>query len=247
MMSVFCAAMALWPSAALAQAGEQSAASVWVTAFFQRGGPVIWVIVLCSVLSITIALERAYTLRKKKIINTDFLHDVKKYAVKGEFEKALMVCRKVDVAMSRITHAGLLRSRFGVLEVERALEAAGAHEATLLEANLRGLGVIASLAPMLGLLGTVTGMINAFSAISLEGVGNPTVVAGGIAEALINTAAGLVVAIYTLGFYHYFRGKVDKLIYEMEEISLRLVEDIMHTVEAVSRRHNEKVAFEDEV
>ena len=92
--------------------------------------------------------------------------------------------------------------------------------------NLRILGAIANLAPMLGLLGTVLGMIKAFNVISQSGTGNPGLVASGISEALITTAAGLMVGIPTLAAYHFFRGRVDKFVFEMEEISLKLLEDI---------------------
>src|SRR3990172_7685320 len=108
---------------------------------------------------------------------------------------------------------------YGILEIERAIEGAGNHEATLLTASLRGLGVIANLAPLLGLLGTVTGMIKAFGAIAEKGTGNPSIVASGIAEALITTAAGLIVGIPALTVYYYLKGKVDRLVFDMEEIS----------------------------
>lgn len=228
-------------------AAEEGAEALWIVSVFTRGGPVMWPILFCSILAVAISLERLFSLRRSRIINKAFLEDAKKIAVKGEFEKALKFLSTNDHPMSRIFQAGLMRGRFGVLEVERAIEAAGAHEATSLESNLRGLGVVANLAPMLGLLGTVTGMINAFNVISQAGTGNPGLVAAGIAEALITTAAGLIIGIPTLALYHYFRGKVDKLIHEMEEVSLAFVEDIMHTVDAVSRRSAERAPLEDEV
>lgn len=207
----------------------------------------MYVIFLCSVLSIALAAERAVTLRQKNFINKAFLHEVKKLAVKGDFEKAIGLCKTANVAMSRILQAGLRRGKYGVIEVERAIEAAGAHEAGALEANLRGLGFIATLAPMLGLLGTVTGMISSFDAISTVGSNGPAVVAGGIAEALLNTVGGIVVAIHTLASYHFFKGKADKLTREMEEVSIQFVEDIMHAVEAVRLKAGIAPMEEDEV
>lgn len=195
-------------------------------------------ILISSIIAMAISLERFSSLRRGRMFNNGFLLEIMKLASRGEFEMAIKMCKSSDMAMSRIAQAGLLRGRYGVLEVERAIESAGAHEATLLQTNLRGLGVIGMLAPMLGLLGTVTGMINAFNAISLEGVGNPSVVAAGIAEALLNTAAGIIVAIFALAAYHYFQGRVDRLVYEMEETSLQFVEEIMHAAEAAKKGAN---------
>ena len=101
----------------------------------------MWPILFCSILALAIALERAYRLRHGNIINDDFLDEVRKLSMKGEFELAIKACKSRDIAMSRIMQAGLLRGSYGLLEIERAIEAAGAHEATLLQANLRGLGV----------------------------------------------------------------------------------------------------------
>ncbi len=190
----------------------------------------MWPILGCSILSVAISLERGISLRHDNIINHDFLEDVGKLSSKGEFDLALRACATHDVPMARIVEAGLKRSRFGVLEIERAIEAAGSHEAMLLQANLRGLGVLANLTPMLGLLGTVMGMIKAFNVISESGTGNPGLVASGIAEALITTAAGLIVGIPTLAMYHFFRSRVDRFTYEMEEASLQFVEDVQYAV-----------------
>lgn len=213
-------------------------ANLWLVTLFKKGGLVMWPILLCSVLALMIVMERAWFLRPHRVIKREFLPDVKRLAVKGDFERALKICKSYDLAISRIVQAGLQRGRFGLLEVERAIEAAGAHEATLLQKRLRGLGVLANLTPMLGLLGTVIGMIKAFNVISESGTGNPGLVASGISEALITTATGLIVGIPTLALYHYFRGKVDGLVYEMEEISLEFVEDIQHAVEGVSTRQD---------
>lgn len=203
---------------------------IWLVTVFKKGGMVMWPILFCSLLALAITLERGYFLRHDKIIKKDFLTDARRLSVKGEFDHALRVCKSHDVAMSRIVQAGLARNQYGILEIERAIEAAGSHEATLLQANLRGLGVLANLTPMLGLLGTVLGMIKAFNVISESGTGNPGLVASGISEALITTAAGLIVGIPSLAVYHFFRSKVDKFVYEMEEESLKFIEDIQHSV-----------------
>jgi len=200
--------------------------NLWIVTSFIKGGMVMYPILLCSILALAIIMERLISLRRKKIIYPELLEVVRRYCQTMEIEKAITVCKNNDITMSRILKAGLLRANYGILEIERAIEGAGNHEATLLNANLRGLGVIANLAPLLGLLGTVTGMIKAFGAIAESGTGNPSVVASGIAEALITTAAGLIVGIPTLAIYYYFRGRVDRLVFEMEEVSLKFLEEL---------------------
>ena len=194
--------------------------------FFKKGGPVMYPILLCSILSLAIILERTVNLMKKKIIPTAFLENLRKYWYRSEPEKAVLLCEEYNVSLSRVIKAGLLRYKYGPAAVEKAIEGAGEHEASLLISNLRVLGAIGSIAPMLGFLGTVTGMIRAFNVISQAGTGNPSLVASGISEALITTAAGLIVAIPALAGYYYFRGRVEKYIYLMEEISLEFLEDL---------------------
>ncbi len=200
-----------------------------ILSVIKKGGPVMYPILFCSVIALGIAMERLFHLRRNNIIDPDFLHTIRKYWHRQEMDKAVGVCHKYDVSMSRILRAGLLRFDYGILEIERAIEGAGQHEASLLSSNLRLLGAVAGLSPMLGLLGTVIGMIKAFDVISQSGTGNPGLVASGISEALITTAAGLVVGIPALAIYHYFRGKVDKFVFEMEEISIQLLEKLIPT------------------
>ena len=193
----------------------------------KRGGAIMYPLIFCSVLTLGIAIERAYHLRRKKIINPEFLMTFRRHWHKQEKQKAIEVCNQYDICLSRILKAGLFRSNYGIIEIERAIEGMGQHEASLLNSNLRMLGVMANLAPMLGLLGTVLGMIKAFAVISQAGTGNPGLVASGISEALTTTAAGLMVGIPALALYHYFRAKIDRFIFEMEEISLQLIEELV--------------------
>lgn len=184
-------------------------------------------LIFCSVLALGIALERSYHLRRKKIINPQFLKNIRKHWQKQEAQEAIEVCQQHDICLSRILKAGLFRFNYGIIEIERAIEGAGQHEASLLNSNLRMLGVLANLTPMLGLLGTVLGMIKAFAVISRSGTGNPGLVASGISEALITTATGLMIGIPTLALYHYFKGKIDRFVFEMEEIALHLIEELV--------------------
>ncbi len=193
----------------------------------KKGGVIMYPLIFCSVLMLGIAIERSYHLRRKKIINPEFLTTFRRHWHKQEKQKAIEVCHQYDICLSRILKAGLFRSNYGIIEIERAIEGMGQHEASLLNSNLRMLGVVANLAPMLGLLGTVLGMIKAFAVISQFGTGNPGLVASGISEALITTAAGLMVGIPALALYHYFRAKIDRFVFEMEEISLQLIEELV--------------------
>jgi biopolymer transport protein ExbB len=144
-------------------------------------------------------------------------------------------CDEQPVAMARVLKAGLMRHEAGTEEIKKALEAAGQVEAGNLGSNVRGLGVVATLAPMLGFLGTVTGMIKAFNAIAAAGTSNPSLVASGISEALLTTAAGLVLGIPSLALYHFFRGRVDRFLTEMEGVALELVEDLTNQQQRLRR------------
>ena len=202
---------------------------------FQRHGaallPVVTAIsaagiVLCSVVILAIVIERSIALRRKRIMPTGLLEQVRRYWYRGDVKAALECCDEHPVAIARILKAGLVRHEAGMGEIEKALESAGQFEANGLGSNVRGLGVIANLAPMLGFLGTVTGMIKAFQAIAAAGTSNASLVASGISEALLTTAAGLLVGIPSLALFHFFRGRADRFVTEMEQIALELVEDL---------------------
>ena len=195
---------------------------------FEKGGFMMYPILFCSVLMLGIAIERAYNLRRKNIINPVFLMNVREQWDWKDIQKTLQLCHAYDNSLSRILKVGLLRVGGKLDEIERAIEGAGQHEASLMNSNLRVLGAVANITPMMGLLGTVFGMIKAFNVISLSGTGNPGLVASGISEALITTAAGMVVGIPALALYHYFRGKIDRFVFEMEEVSFQLVEELSY-------------------
>lgn len=194
-------------------------------------------IIFCSVLMVGIGIERSYQLRRKNIINPEFLKNIQTHWNWQDISLGLQLCKSYDHSLARILKAGLLRFGGKVDEIERAIEGAGQHEASLLNSNLRVLGAVANLTPMMGLLGTVFGMIKAFNVISQSGTGHPGLVASGISEALITTAAGLVVGIPALALYHYFRGKIDRFVFEMEEISFQLVEELSY--EAIKEKKAE--------
>ncbi len=231
------ALVAGWTDAAWA--AKQKAAAGWtIISAIDKGGPMMYPILFCSILMVGIAIERFYTLRRKNIINPDFIEKVRAHWNWKDIHLGLQLCNSYDNSLSRILKAGLLRFGGKVDEIERAIEGAGQHEASLLTSNLRVLGAVANITPMIGLLGTVFGMIKAFHVISQSGTGNPGLVASGISEALITTAAGLLVGIPALALYHYFRGRIERFVFEMEEVSVQLVEELNY--ESMRTRRAEK-------
>lgn len=189
-----------------------------------KGGILMVPIGLCSVLAVAIVLERFILLRHPRVISPDVIRQVENYLREGETSEALTLCRRRGTAIARILHSGIANHEKSKSEIKEIIEDAGRHEVPSLERYLGVLGTIASISPLLGLLGTVTGMIKVFNVIAARGVGHPGALAGGISEALITTAAGLVVAIPSLVFYNYFVTKADGLIIEMEKASLRMLD-----------------------
>ena len=184
-------------------------------------------LIFCSVVVLGLLLERSVVLRRRRIIPAGFLEQVRRHWYKGDVKAALACCDEERAAISRVLRAGLGRYEADRAEIEKALEVAGQLELYNLSSYIRGFGLVASLAPMLGFLGTVAGMIAAFNAIAAAGASNPTLVANGISAALLSTASGLVIGIPALAMYHFFRGRVDRFVQEMEEVALELVEDLV--------------------
>ncbi len=194
---------------------------------YLKGGVVMHIITLCSILALAVLFERLVNLRKKKIVSPQFLEEIRRHWYRREVQEAIAVCKTHDIALSRIVRAGLLRFSQGSREIERSIQDAGRREATLLKKNLGLLAFLASMAPMLGLFGTVLGMIKSFDAIAVHGSGgNVGFVASGIAEALLTTAWGLMVGIPALGLYYYFRRKIELRVLEMEGVCVSFMEDL---------------------
>jgi biopolymer transport protein ExbB len=194
--------------------------------WFGRGGPIMFPILACSIIGLAIFLERLAFLRRKHLLPVRFVRNVTRAWQRGEIDLAWRLCEQHDVPLARILRAGLLKAKESPQEVERAIETTGSHEAAVLASNLRFLGAIANIAPMLGFLGTVTGLISAFNVIAVHGTGDPKLLADGVSEALITTEFGLFVGIPALGAYHYLRGKVERLVHELEGITLELLSAI---------------------
>jgi len=183
---------------------------------FQKGGFLMYPIFICSLVALTIFFERMFYLKSIKTKSKRFVDRVKNMVKKGSIELAVSACRKSPTPISQIMLAGLMKYGQRREEIKEAIEDSANQEIPLLEKNLSTLSTIGNIAPLLGLLGTVFGMIKAFNVISIMGVGNPEALAGGISEALLTTAFGLSVAIPTVVIYNYLAHRVDKLINEME-------------------------------
>ena len=189
-----------------------------------KGGVIMYPIILCSIIALAVFLERLWVLRRNKIIPAEFIRNVEEQIKQHKIPEALFLCQNDNSSIAKIFLAGLKNTGRGMWLVKEAIEERGGREGIILEKNVGILSTIANLTPLLGLLGTVSGMIKTFKVISLQGGGNPALLAGGIAEALITTAAGLCIAIPTLVCYRILKDKAESLIFEMEENSIRIIE-----------------------
>ncbi|MBK8971552.1 MAG: MotA/TolQ/ExbB proton channel family protein [Hahellaceae bacterium] len=188
------------------------------------GGVIMIPILLCSVIALAIIFERLWTLRTSRIAPENIVNDMLLKLKKKELTSARLREIQNESPMGRILVAGLINAKHGrEIMKESILEEASqvVHE---LERFLSGLGTIAAITPLLGLLGTVIGMIEVFAEIQVGGAGNNQALAGGISKALITTAVGLTVAIPALVAHRFFQRKVDDLVVEMEQQALKLVE-----------------------
>jgi biopolymer transport protein ExbB len=190
----------------------------------QAGGWLMIPILLCSVVAAAISVERFWTLRAEQVAPRNLLAQVWTWIKNNEMDNRRLREVKSGSPLGQILAAGITSHRRGRDVMKESIEEVANHVVHELERYLNTLGTVAAITPLLGLLGTVIGMIKVFTAIQLEGTGNAAVLAGGISEALITTAAGLTVAIPSLFFYRYFQRKVDELVIYMEQEALKLVE-----------------------
>ena len=184
----------------------------------------MWPILVCSVLALAIIVERCWSLRRSVVAPKDLMSHIQGMTLGDRLTNEQIDAVREPSALGQILSAGLSRQTQQAFLIKDAIEEAGGHVVHELERYLNALGTIAATTPLLGLLGTVIGMIKVFSAITAVGVGDPQVLAGGISEALITTAAGLSVGIPSLMFHRYFLGKVNELTVAMEQDALRFME-----------------------
>jgi biopolymer transport protein ExbB len=195
--------------------------------YFNQGGIFMWPILILLIIGIMISIERFISLTRASVNTRKFLTKVKEALASGGIEEALDVCSSTRGPVASIFHAGLLRSKRGVDHVEKAITNAGSIEMAFLERGMIWLATVISVAPMLGFTGTVVGMIAAFDAIAEANDISPTIVAGGISQALLTTCFGLIVAMLIQVAHNYFVSRIDALIIDMEESSTELVDSLI--------------------
>jgi biopolymer transport protein ExbB len=194
---------------------------------FLKGGFIMWPILLSSIIGLAVSIDRFIMLRKAKINVPAFMVRIRGFIKKKDISGAISYCMQEKSPVANIVRKGLKKYKYGHDRVKDAIENAGSQEVSKLEKGLSVLASVAGIAPLLGFLGTVTGMIQAFMTIQdLAGAANPSDLAGGIWEALITTAFGLIIGIPAFALYNYFLSSVKKLVGEMETVANDVIDVI---------------------
>jgi len=232
MQTVAMATLAQVQTGTAAPAPSVQLQSVWD--FMVKGGPVMIPIGICSLVALTVIVERLVSLRRSQTIPAGFVDSVRALLSSGagdRVERALERCGDSATPLANIFAAGIRKLGESPELVEKRIQETGQAEIQKLRKNLRSLSVIAAIAPLLGLLGTILGMITAFETVaaSPDSLGRTELLAKGIYEALITTAAGLIVAIPVVISYHWFAAKVDRMVLEMDSMVIAFVEDFART------------------
>ena len=194
--------------------------------YFIDGGAFMWPILVSLVFGLGFALERAYSLIVSSIDSQKFFTDISDTINESGVDTAVELCNNTRGPVAEIFHAGLSRAHRGLAEVEKAIQNAGSLEMAFLEKNMIWLNTVITVAPMIGFTGTVVGMIDAFDAIKAANDISPAVVAGGISKALLTTAFGLITAMIIQIFQNFFVSRIDQLILDMEENSVKLLDKL---------------------
>ncbi len=201
-----------------------------VAVFIKRGGPFMYPILLCSIIALSIFLYKLWTMRAKNILPEPFLFDLYELITQGRLSEAAAISKRQDSSVSRIALAALSNSAKNKEELREEIEEAGRREAQELGRYIEGLGSISNVSTLLGLLGTISGMIKIFNVIAREPIVNQQTLAGGISEALYTTAFGLSVAIPTYLAYKYYSGKLDEFVTNLELESRRIMEHVLAAI-----------------
>ena len=194
--------------------------------YFLEGGAFMWPILLTLLFGLAFVIERAYSLMMSAVDSQTFFESVSQSIEENGTDAAVQVCSETEGPVASIFHAGLSKMSRGLDEVEKAIQNAGAIEMAFLEKNMIWLNAVITIAPMLGFTGTVVGMIAAFDAIKAANDISPAVVAGGISQALLTTAFGLIVAMIIQTFQNVFVARIDKLVLDMEEQSIKILDHL---------------------
>jgi biopolymer transport protein ExbB len=201
----------------------------------QAGGWLMYPILLCSAIAMGIIAERLWTLQKRKVIPEKLMNGIWTLLKNDKLTDKHIQEIETGSPLGKVLAAGLINRHLSRELVRESIEETGRFVAHELERFINALGTISTIAPLLGLLGTVIGMIKVFTTITAVGVGDPATLAGGISEALITTAAGLTVAIPTVIFHRYLKRKIDELVMSMEQEAMKLVE-VLHGDRHISKK-----------
>ncbi len=207
----------------IAQAGDTGVLT-YLQEKFNAGGGFMWPILASLVIGLGFAFAKIWTLSRASVNTKKFIIEVKDALQKGGVEEAMKVCENSRGSVASVFHAGLLRADEGVDAAEKAIMAYGAIEMGFLEKGMIWISTFISIAPMLGFTGTVQGMVEAFDSIAASAQMSPSVVAAPIAIALLTTLFGLVTAMILQVFYNYLISKIDKIVADMEESSIELID-----------------------
>ncbi len=208
----------------LAQAQQSTSPLNWLAEKYTAGGIFMHPILVCLVLGLAFVIERFWTLSRARVNTKQFIIKVTKTLEEGGIEAAKEVCANTRGPVASVFHAGLLRADEGLEAAEKAIIAYGGIEMGFLEKGMIWISTFITIAPMLGFTGTVQGMIQAFDSIKEAAQISPAIVASGISVALLTTLFGLVVAMILQVFYNYFISRIDKLVGDMEESSVELID-----------------------
>lgn len=224
----------------LSLAAEEETMSIF--GLLAEGGILMIPLFLLSLLAVYVIAERWRSLNNSRMEIDGFLRTIEGMLKDGDRQRALTYCDGVDKPLARILKAGIRRLGRPIRDIEDAIRNAGKKEIFHLEKRMNWLATIAGVGPLIGFTGTVTGMIEAFMDIqSLQGNVNPSVLAGGIWEALITTATGLIVGIIAYGFYNFLLGKINRMVHELENASADFV-DMLQSPSAKKERERQGVA-----
>ena len=194
--------------------------------YFLEGGGFMWPILLTLLFGLGFAIERFYSLMMSAVDSQSFFDEITNAINENGTKAAVLVCEETEGPVASIFHAGLSRMHRGLNDVEKAIQNAGSIEMAFLEKNMIWLNAVITIAPMLGFTGTVVGMIAAFDAIKAANDISPAVVAGGISQALLTTAFGLIVAMIIQTCQNLFVSRIDKLVLDMEEQSVKIMDHL---------------------
>jgi biopolymer transport protein ExbB len=211
---------------------------------FLKGGFFMYPLAACSVVAVTLILDRLLALRRKRVTPSDFLEGLRAVFADREVDprEALEYCRKSDTPIARVAAAGIRRIGHGWAAAEKAVEEAGANEALRLRRNMRFLYALGNVATLLGLIGTISGMIKAFQVAAVAGVGRVDQLSRGIYEAMTCTFAGLAVAIVVTSFYYFLAGRIERLIAEMNDVLTQFADTYGYAMRPRAPRPTEAAA-----